>query len=212
MSATKTKIDFKREFKELYGACREPELVEVPELTFLMIDGRGDPNTAVEYAQAIEALFTVAYAAKFGVKRRPGGIDYGVPPLEGLWWTPDMSFTSDDKASWEWTMMIPQPDVVTVQVFDQARVVAGERKPLDAVGRVRLERFKEGLAAQVLHLGPYGAEAPTIQRLHGFIAGEGYERTGKHHEIYLGDPRRTAPKNLKTIIRQPVRSARADQH
>lgn len=204
MSVTKTKVDFKRELKELYGARREPELVDMPELTFLMIDGRGDPNTASEYVQAIEALFTVAYAAKFAVKRAPDGIDYGVPPLEGLWWTPDMSFTSEDKSSWQWTMMIPQPDVVTAEVFAAARVVASRRKPLDAVGRVRLERFEEGLAAQVLHVGPYATEAPTIRRLHDFIAAEGYEPTGKHHEIYLGDPRRSAPEKLKTIVRQPV--------
>jgi hypothetical protein len=208
MSVTKTKVDFKRELKGLYAAHREPELVDVPELTFLMIDGRGDPNTAIEYVQAIEALFTIAYAARFAVKRAPDGIDYSVPPLEGLWRTRNVSmFTGENKSSWEWTMMIPQPDVVTAEVFDKARLVASERKPLDAIRRVRLERFEEGLAAQVLHVGPYATETPTIRRLHAFIAEEGYERTGQHHEIYLGDPRRAAPEKLKTIIRQPVRRA-----
>ncbi|MGZ4290881.1 MAG: GyrI-like domain-containing protein, partial [Gaiellaceae bacterium] len=129
-------------------------------------------------------------------------------PLEGLWRTPDMSmFTSENKSVWEWTMMIPQPGVVTPEIFEQARLAAKERKPLEAVDRVRLERFDEGLAAQILHVGPYAAETPTIRQLHRFIVEQGYERTGRHHEIYLGDPRRAAPEKLKTIIRQPVRTA-----
>ena len=204
-----TKVDFKRELKDLYAAGRGPELVEVPELAFLMIDGHGDPNTAVEYVQAIEALYGVAYAAKFAIKRDPDGVDYGVMPLEGLWWASDMStFTSDDKSSWEWTMMVMQPDLVTPQLFDEVRANAARKKSSDAIGRVRLERFDEGLAAQIMHVGPYAAEAPTIQRLHAFITEQGYERAGKHHEIYLSDPRRAAPEKLRTIVRQPVKPTR----
>jgi hypothetical protein len=158
---------------------------------------------------AIEALYSVAYTAKFTVKRAPGGVDFGVMPLEGLWWAPDMStFSSEDKSAWEWTVMITQPDIVTPEVFEAARVAAGARKPAAPIGRVRLERFAEGLAAQVMHVGTYAAEAPTIERLHAFIAEQNYARTGKHHEIYLSDPRRTAPEKLKTIIRQPVQPAR----
>lgn len=204
MTATK-RIDYKRELRELYAPGGEPVILNVPALAYLMIDGHGDPNTAPEYTVAVEALYTVAYAAKFAVKRAPDGIDYGVMPLEGLWWTPDMSkFTTQDKSAWDWTMMIMQPDQVTTVVFEDARTKATKKKSLDAISRVRLERFTEGLAAQIRHVGPYDAEGPTIERLHAFIAEQGYERAGKHHEIYLSDPRRAAPEKMKTILRQPV--------
>jgi hypothetical protein len=200
-----TKVDLKRELPELYSAARRPGLVEVPELAFLMIDGHGDPNTASEYAQAVEAIYTVAYTTKFILKRARDGIDFGVMPLEGLWWTPDMAtFTTDDKSAWDWTMMIAQPEQVTPEVVEQARAKAAGKKALAAIDRVRLERFSEGRAAQVMHIGPYATEGPTIQRLHAFIAEQGCERAGKHHEIYLSDPRRSAPEKMKTIVRQPV--------
>jgi hypothetical protein len=116
-----TKVDFKRELRQLYGASREPQLVDVPVLNYVMMDGHGDPNTAVEYRQAVEALYAISYAAKFLVKGAPGGVDYGVLPLEGLWWTADMArFSAEDKSAWDWTMMIMQPDVVTVEIFEQA--------------------------------------------------------------------------------------------
>lgn len=203
-------IDFKREMRELYAAAREPALVDVPELAFIMIDGHGDPNTAPEYSEAIEALYTIAYTAKFAVKRAPEGIDWGVMPLEGLWWTPDMAqFTTAEKSAWDWTMMIMQPDCVTTEVFEDARAKAAEKKPLDAIGNVRLESLTEGPAAQIMYIGPYATEGPTIELLHAFIAEQGYERSGKHHEIYLSDPRRTAQEKLKTIIRQPLAAGSA---
>ncbi|HEY9376791.1 MAG TPA: GyrI-like domain-containing protein [Jiangellaceae bacterium] len=199
-----TKLDFKRELRELYNASRDPELVDVPELNYLMVDGHGDPNTAVEYREAVEALYAISYAAKFIVKGTPGGVDYGVLPLEGLWWATDMSaFTAYDKSAWDWTMMIMQPDVVTAEILEQA-LAKTAKKGLAAQGLVRLERFAEGRCAQVMHLGPYAAEAPTIQRLHAFIADQGLQLRGKHHEIYLSDPRRTTPEKMKTISRQPV--------
>jgi hypothetical protein len=207
MTAEK-KIDYKRELRELYAASREPVVVDVPDLNYLMIDGHGDPNTAPEFSQAIESLYAVAYTAKFAIKRAPEGVDYGVMPLEGLFWTPDMStFTTEDKSAWDWTLMIMQPDQVTSEVFGAAQAAATKKKSLDAIGRVRLERLAEGLAAQILHIGPYATEGPTIQRLHAFIAAQGYERTGKHHEVYLSDPRRAAPEKMKTIIRQPIATA-----
>src|SRR6266496_2259131 len=202
---TAAKVDYKRELSKLYTAHREPVLVDVPELAFVMIDGHGDPNTSAEYAAAIQALYSVAYTAKFMVKAL-GETDYGVMPLEGLWWTPDMAtFSADDKSDWLWTMMIMQPDVVTADLVEAARTKAAVRKPLDAIARVRLDRYAEGPAAQVMYVGPYSDEGPTIQRLHQLIAAQGYERSGKHHEIYLNDPRRTAPEKWRTIIRQPVR-------
>lgn len=201
-----TKIDYKRELGGLYRAAREPAIVDVPELAFLMIDGHGDPNTAAEYREAVEALYTIAYTAKFAVKRGPQGIDFGVMPLEGLWWTEDMArFSTAKKSDWDWTAMIVQPQPVSREVFEQARETAVEKKPeLAAIGRVRFERFAEGLSAQAMHVGPYATEGPTIGRLHAFIAEQGYELRGKHHEIYISDPRRCAPEKLKTVIRQPI--------
>jgi hypothetical protein len=201
-----TKIDLKRELKHLYAPGRAPGFVDVPELAFLMIDGHGDPNTAPEYRAAVEALFTVSYAIKFAIKRGPDELDYAVMPLEGLWWVADMStFTVEDKSAWSWTAMIAQPDSVTQAMVDEAVAQAARKKALPAAPSLRLERFKEGRAAQVMHIGPYAAEGPTIQRLHAFIAEHGCERAGRHHEIYLSDPRRADPAKLKTVIRQPVR-------
>jgi hypothetical protein len=201
-----TKIDFKRELRELYAPSREPGLVDVPELQFAMIDGHGDPNVVSQYRDAVQALFAVAYAVRFALKGAPNGLDYGVMPLEGLWWVPDMAaFTIEDKSAWDWTAMIMQPEQVSAEVFHATRAAVAKKKPsLEALRRVRLERFSEGPAAQVLYRGAYADEGPTIRRLHAFIAEQGYKRAGKHHEIYLSDPGRTAPEKLKTIIRQPV--------
>jgi hypothetical protein len=202
------KIDYKRELRELYAAGPDPAIVQVPDLSFLMIDGHGDPNTSAEFTEAVEALYAVAYAAKFALKRTPGGFDYAVMPLEGLWWTPEMStFTIREKSAWDWTLMIMQPERVTPELYLEACARAAEKRSPAAIDRLRLERFAEGSAAQLMHIGPYDQEGPTIERLHAFIAGQGYERAGKHHEIYLGDPRRSAPEKLRTIIRQPVSAA-----
>lgn len=207
MTTTRTgvgKIDHKKVFKHLYTATARPALVDVPALTYLMIDGHGDPNTAPEYAEAVQVLYAVAYAAKFAV-RGAGGPDLAVMPLEGLWWAPDMSvFGTGDKGAWDWTMMIMQPDPVTPEVIGQARAAASSKAPAAALARLRVAGLAEGRAAQVLHVGPYAAEGPTIERLHAFIAEQGLRRSGRHHEIYLGDPRRTAPERLRTVIRQPV--------
>jgi hypothetical protein len=204
-----SKRDLKRELSDLYSAPREPVLVDVPDLRFAMVDGRGDPNTAAEYAAAVQGLYSVSYAAKFLVKKATPALDYVVMPLEGLWWADDPSaFTHADKAAWLWTMMIAQPDAVTEDDFEAARSKAAstarEEGVATAVRHIRLERFGEGRAAQVLHVGPYSAEGPTVARLHAFIAAQGCALAGRHHEIYLGDPRRTAPERLRTIVRQPV--------
>ena len=200
-----TKIDLTREFKEFYTARRAPTLVDVPAFPLLKIDGHGDPNVSAQYVQAIESLYSVSYTLKFALKRGPQQLDYRVMPLEGLWWVPDMTqFSIAHKSDWDWTMMIRQPDEVDEDLLGEAVQTASARKDLPALPLLRLERFTEGPAAQVMHIGPYAAEGPTIQRLHTFIAEQGYERAGKHHEIYLGDPRRAAPEKLKTIVRQPV--------
>jgi hypothetical protein len=203
------KIDFKRQFKELYSArVGTPAVVDVPELSFLMVDGTGDPNSAGEYREAVEALFSVSYRVKFAVKRGPDGMDYGVMPLEGLWWSNDLpAFSLEDKSSWRWTAMIMQPDLVTDDLVHRSIVEASEKKPLPAASKLRFDRFREGLAAQVLHVGPYSAEGPTVERLHAFIAEAGLSRRDKHHEIYLSDPSRADPAKLKTVVRQPVEVA-----
>ena len=181
-------------------ATARPELVDVPPSAYLMIDGRGDPNTSPEYAAAIQALYSVSYGVKFAV-RAAGGPEFTVSRLEGLFWVPDMSlFSAEDKDAWYWTMMIMQPDTVTADMVERARAKA----PAGVAERLRLDRLVEGRVAQVLHVGPYAGEGPTIERLHAFIAEQGLRLSGRHHEIYLSDPRRTAPERLRTVIRQPV--------
>jgi hypothetical protein len=179
----------------------------VPPMRFLMIDGRGDPNTSQDYKDAVEALYAAAYTLKFAIKKGRG-IDYPVMALEGLWWADDMAdFSLDRREGWLWTMMIMQPEIVTRDDFDAAIGEAQSKKRLAALSKIRFENFAEGLAAQILYFGPYRDEGPTIARLHEFIKDSGCERSGKHHEIYLGDPRRTAPEKLRTVIRQPMRKA-----
>lgn len=199
-------VDLKKQLKHLYGAkAGRVEFVDVPPMNFLMIDGTGDPNTAPAYSQAVEALYGVSYAVKFAVKKRDPEQDYSVMPLEGLWWAEDMaSFSVERKGDWLWTMMILQPEWVTAELVEQAIAETARKKDLPALPGLRFEAYHEGLAAQILHVGPYSAEGPAVQALHDAIAAEGYALSGKHHEIYLGDPRRTAPEKLKTIIRQPA--------
>lgn len=198
------RIDLKRELKHLYSPSAKAVVeVDVPALRFLMIDGQGDPNTTPAYAEAVEALFSVSYTAKFMVKRATG-IDYAVMPLEGLWWADDhAAFAANDRARWRWTMMILQPDVVEDAVLEAAIAQVRDRKRLPAVHRLRLESFVEGRCAQVLHVGPFTGEGPTIERLHAFIAERG-RLAGKHHEIYLSDIRRAHPAKWRTVIRQPM--------
>jgi hypothetical protein len=199
------KVDLKKELKPLYGPPREPVLVDVPPLTFLAIDGAGDPN-GPEYGAALEALFAVSYRIKFALKRE-AEVDHVVMPLEGLWWADDFAvFASGNRQEWRWTSMIAQPESAGSDLVGRAIEEAGAKKDLQALPRLRLERFQEGRSAQVMHLGPFSEEPPTIHRLEVFIESQGLKRRGKHHEIYLSDLRRTAPDRLKTIIRQPVAS------
>lgn len=202
-----TKRDLTKEHKGLYRpSAKEACLVEVPPFTFLMIDGAGDPSTAPAYKAAVAALYALAYHLKFMVKKGPPpGIDYAVMPLEGLWraHTPDPS-QWHDRATWHWTMLIAQPEYVTPDLFETARTEVRKKKGLPEADAVRLETYAEGLVAQIMHIGPYSAEEPTIERLHTFIAAQGYTPRERHHEIYLKDPVRTAPERLETILRHPV--------
>ncbi|HEY85182.1 MAG TPA: hypothetical protein G4N96_08755 [Chloroflexi bacterium] len=203
-----SKIDFKKELKHLYRpSAKKFGVVDVPPMNFLMIDGHGDPNTAQEYAEAVEALYAAAYKLKFMSKKL--GKDYVVPPLEGLWWAEDMSaFTGGNKDAWDWTMMIMQPEWISPQMFQEARRQVEKAKNPPALPKMRLETYHEGLSAQIMHIGSYDDEAPTIARMHHeFLPKNGYIETGKHHEIYLSDPRKVSPEKLKTVLRQPIKKA-----
>jgi hypothetical protein len=202
-----SKIDYKKELKHLYQpSAKKFQVVDVPPMNFLMIDGHGDPNTAQEYQDAVEALYGVAYKLKF-ISKKESGKDYVVPPLEGLWWAGDMeTFTAQrDKSAWDWTMMIMQPEWITPAIVEEAVAQMEKAKGLPALSRLRLETYLEGLAVQIMHIGSYNDEGPTIASMHTFAAENGYALAGKHHEIYLSDPRRVAPEKLKTVLRQPVR-------
>lgn len=200
------KTDYKKELSELYKAkSSQPVIVIVAKMNFLMIDGKGDPNTSEEYIDAIQALYPVAYTIKFICKAK--GLDFSVMPLEGLWWSDNMEdFITGNKSNWQWTAMIMQPNVVTKEIFDQAVNKVAEKQNPKSLKNIRLEPYEEGRSAQIMYIGPYSNEGPTIQKLHQYIKDQGGLLTNKnkhHHEIYLGDPRRTEPEKLKTIIRQP---------
>ena len=199
------KIDYKKELKHLYrSSAKKVEVVEVPKMNFLMIDGDGGPNHPT-FQNAIEVLFPLSYTLKFMIKKSDIGIDYGVLPLEGLWWADDMSsFIKDKKDDWKWTLMIMQPELITnemvVEAVNQVRV----KKNPTSLPLVRFESINEGKVAQIMHIGPFSEEGPTVQKLHSFIEDSGKKIIGKHHEVYLSDIRRAAPEKWKTIIRQPM--------
>jgi len=199
------KLDFRKEYKHLYlPSKKEFTVVDVPRMEFIMIDGHGNPNNNPVYAETLQTLYNLAYTLKFALK--PLGVEYSVAPLEGLWWMPDMTeFSAANKDRWDWTMMIMQPEQVTPELFAQACAEVTRKKDLPLVSKARLETYAEGLSVQILYFGAYADEGPIIARMHAFIRDNGYETNGKHHEVYIGDPRRSAPEKLRTVIRQPVR-------
>lgn len=201
------KIDYKKTLKHLYQpSSKEVQIVDVPPMNFIMIDGEGDPNTAKDYQDALESLFAVSYAIKFMIKRGSTQIDYGVLPLEGLWWSDNMSdFTSGNKDKWKWTSMIMQPEYVTVEIFKEAIEQVRKKKNPVAIQKLRFEKYDEGKAAQIMHIGQFSEEGPTIEKIHNFIRDNGCKLIKKHHEIYLSDIRKTASEKLKTVIRQPIK-------
>lgn len=197
--------DVKKQRKDLYAPKPEDfEIVEVPPMDFLMVDGRGDPNTSIAYREAIEALYAASYAVRAMAKTRLGRV-HTVGPLEGLWSADDLDvFRTRDKGAWHWTMMITQPGWITADLVEES-LTAARRKRLPALDLLRFERYAEGRSVQILHVGSYDDEAPTLGRLHReFLPANGLVPTGRHHEIYLSDARRTAPARLRTVLRQPV--------
>jgi hypothetical protein len=201
------KLDLKKKWEHLYQpSASEIVIVDVPSLTYLMVDGESDPNTSTAFTHAVEALYSLSYTLKFSLKKGEQPVDYCVMPLEGLWWTNDPgAFHRKDKSTWKWTAMILQPDFIDSKQVSAALYEVRRKKNPAALERLRLETLHEGPSAQILYVGPFADEGPTIQRMHDFIHTAGKELNGKHHEIYLSDPRRTAPEKLKTIIRQPMR-------
>lgn len=197
-------IDLKKSLKPFYSAAAtKPAIVDVPPLSALMIDGQGDPGGAV-FQEAVGSLYSVAYTMKFTFKKDKA-IDYPVMALEGLWWAKDPAFfMSGERDQWHWTIFIVLPDIVGEKDVDAAVAAVKKKAKFLRFPKVRYEKFAEGRAAQIMHVGPYATEAATIERLHAFVAEQGYRLRGKHHEIYLGDPRRSAPEKLRTIIRHPV--------
>ena len=205
---TMRKTDLKRDLAALYRPPRDPVLVDVPPLRYLAIDGEGRPGEGEGFEAAIRALYPVAYTVKFEL-RRTEGLDVTVMPLEALWRSVGMSTEGSDQlarsdGNWDWTAMILQADAVTEEMVERIAAGVAEKKDLPVARDIRLRELREGRAAQLLYVGPWSEEAPTIERLHAFVAGEGLRPAGAHHEIYLSDPRRTAPERLKTVIRQPV--------
>jgi hypothetical protein len=203
-----SKVDFKKEMKHLYKPSGKTfEVVDVPPMQFLMIDGHGDPNTTQEYEDAVEALYGVSYKLKFMSKKELGK-DYVVPSLEGLWWAENMAAfsTQRDKSQWNWTIMVMQPEWITPKMVNAAVQEVEKKKGLLALSKLRLEMYHEGLSVQIMHTGSYDDEGPILAELHNeFIPNNGFKEAGKHHEIYLSDPRKVAPEKLKTVLRQPVR-------
>jgi hypothetical protein len=198
------KVDYKKELKHLYGSSsKKVVIVEVPSMNYFMVDGEGGP-AAESYQQAIEALYGLSFRVKLDVKKGVGP-DYTVMPLEGLWWAKDITaFSADRKDEWQWKMMIMQPDHVTAKHVNAATKQLREKKNPLALDKIRFESYHEGPSVQILHIGPYDDEGPTIAQMHKFIDENGYQLHMKHHEIYLSDPRRSKPEKLKTVLRQPI--------
>jgi hypothetical protein len=201
-----TKLDLKKELKELYTAKKKPEIVDVPPGRFLSVLGRGAPE-GDEYAASIGALYSLSYTLKFMSKEE--GQDFVVMPLETLWWFDDPTASADEvpREKWNWKTMIRQPDFIKVDTVERIKPEVAQKKQIHAVKETVLESLDEGLSAQIMHIGPYSDEKPTILRLMKFITENSYRTSGRHHEIYLSDPNRTAPERLKTIIRLPVEEA-----
>lgn len=208
LATLKEKYDYKKALKSLLNpATQTPEIVAVPPLQYLAIDGAGSPNDNPVFEAATAALYGCAYTIKFARKKAGLEPEYSVQPLEGLWWVADADpaqYRTVSLEQWRWRLLIGQPDFITPEEVAAAKSELASKKGIDTSG-LRLERMEEGLCVQILYIGPYKDEHPTIDRMHVWAQEQGYALHGLHHEIYLGDPRKSAPEKLKTILRQPVR-------
>jgi hypothetical protein len=208
------KLDLRKKYKILFAPSpKKAEIVDVPELQFAMLDGEIEagaaPAISPAFQEAVQALYGISYTLKFMAKADPRNpVDYQVMPLEALWWRDGGAFDFSSPGGWQWTVMIVQPEPVTFDLFNEGLAKLRKKNPSPAVELLRLETFREGLSVQIMHIGPYADEPPTIQKMHSFAHENGYSLCGKHHEIYLGDPRRSAPEKLKTILRNPVEKPR----
>ncbi len=205
------KFDFKKAFKHLFSAsAKKPSIVEVPECQYIMIDGAGHPQGNSAFEKAMQTVYSIMYTLKMGWKfekyERPYGyVDFTVPPPEALWWMADGSqMDLLRKSEWRWTLLMMLPDFFTKKMLDDGAEAVREKKGADAIAPYRFERWEEGTCVQMMHVGPYAAEEVTLEKMDSLTTAEGFKMEGKHHEIYLSDPGRTAPEKLKTILRQPV--------
>lgn len=205
------KLDLKRELKELYQpSAKTPQIITVPKMEFLMIEGEieagMEPGSSPSFAAATESLYGAAYAIKLASKKRVvNPIDYGVMTLEGIWWIENGRFDIRRKDNWKWVLMIMQPGHVDSELFEEALVGLRRRRGEDAAAGVRLESFEEGLCVQIMHVGPYSTEPETVDRMRSFADAQGFRFCDRHHEIYVGDPRRSDPAKLRTVLRHPIR-------
>ncbi len=209
------KLDYKKEYKDLYQPKTKPSIIDVPEMIFIAVDGKGNPNTCNEYKQAMEILYGLSFTIKMSKMNgtQPDGyFEYVVPPLEGLWYMDDVTFDGlniTDKSKFRWTSMIRQPEFVTEDVFKTAKTTLKKKKPDLDLTKARLIKMTEGLCAQIMHKGTYDNEPSSIKKIKEFIAENSYiedfSEGRMHHEIYLSDPRKCTPEKLKTVIRYPIR-------
>ena len=204
-------FDYKKEYRDLYMPKDKPVLIEVPPMNFLMVDGSGDPNNNPEFQEATELLYGLSYAIKMSKKKgkQPEGyFEYVVPPLEGLWWIDEGSFSLEKRDNWKWTLMIRQPEFVNEEFIQWATKELKRKKPELATEKVRFAAFEEGLCVQIMHIGPYSTEPETMRKVEAFLSERGLQdrlsNGGKHHEIYLSDPRKAKPETMKTVLRHPV--------
>ena len=209
-------LDLKKQYKPLYQpSAKKIEIIQVPKLQFAMVDGfiekGSEPGKSPSFAEATQALYSLSYTLKFTLKKRKtNAIDYPVMALEGLWWVEDGTFDIFRKDNWFYTLMIMQPDVITPQIFEEAREKVRKKKgDSEKLSKARLAHFEEGLCVQVMHIGPYATEPATVERMRAFTQENGYSDGvgplgGKHHEIYLSDPRKASPDKMKTVLRHPI--------
>lgn len=202
------KLDLRKQYKELFQADLQPHLLTVPPLRYLCLDGRGDPNRSPDFAAAMQALYALAYALKFAVKKSNPAHDFTVMALEAQWWSEDPNaFSLEKRDTWLWRAVILQPDWITPDLLEPVRADVLKKKPeiAAALHLAYLDTIDEGRCAQILHTGPYSTESTTIDALNAFIEAQGLHKTGRHHEIYLSGTGRSEPERTQTIIRQPVK-------